>query len=148
MALTSDLSIGRSCLYLHRKRYRRRDHLSQVWSLTFCDDLRVAPLGRLQTRLVCQRREARFYPCNAPLAVNPRFGAIKEDTIPSPHGCPLWGGSHLTVWTLTTRQTELPCVTQSHLWLADQVRSESLLLLSTLSRQLFHLRLLSRKLRL
>jgi hypothetical protein len=64
MALTDDLSIGCSYLYLSRKRYRRRDHLSQVWTLTSYDDLWVAPLGRIQTRLVCRGREARFYPCN------------------------------------------------------------------------------------
>jgi hypothetical protein len=150
MALTDDLSIGCSYLCLYRKRYRRRDHLSQVWTLTSYDDLWVAPLGRIQTRLVCRGREARFYPCNIASCwkKNQRFGVVKEYTIPPTHGCPLWGDSPLTVWTLTTRQTELSYVTQFHLWLANRVRRESFLLSSTLSRQLFHLRLLNRKLRL
>ena len=150
MALTDDLSLGRSYLCLYHLRYRRRDHLSQVWTLTCYNGLWVAPLGRIQTRLVCRRREAHFYPCNVASGWKKiqRFGVIKAYTIPPTHGCPLWGGSHLTVWTLTTRQTELSCVTQFHLWLANRLRRESFLLSFTLSRQLFHLRLLKRKLRL
>jgi len=79
---------------------------------------------------------------------NQRFHVIKEYTVPHTHGYPLWGGYPLAVLTLTTRQTELSCVTQCHLWLADRVRRDSFLLLSALSRQLFHLWLLNQRLRL
>lgn len=150
MALTDDLSIGCSYLCLSRKRYRRRDHLSQVWTLTSYDDLWVAPLGRIQTRLVCRRREARFYPYNIASCwkKKPTFWGNQRVHHTSHSRLSLMGRRSLTVWTFTTRQSELSYVTQFHLWLANRVRRERFLLSSTLSRQLFHLRLLNRKRRL
>ena len=73
MAPTGDRFFRCSYRSLELRCFRRADHLSQVSSRARCDTLGVAPLGRLQTRLVCRRREARFYPCNAPLAGTPTF---------------------------------------------------------------------------
>jgi hypothetical protein len=54
MAPTDDLFFRRSYPSLEPPCFRRIDHLSQVWSRTYCDDLWVAPIGRLQAHLACR----------------------------------------------------------------------------------------------
>jgi hypothetical protein len=54
MAPTDDLFFRCSYPSLEPPCFRRIDHLSQVWSRTYCDDLWVAPLGRLQAHLACR----------------------------------------------------------------------------------------------
>src|SRR5215472_31306 len=54
MAPTDDLFFGCSYPSLEPPCFRRKDHLSQVWSRAYCGDLWVAPIGRLQAHLACR----------------------------------------------------------------------------------------------
>ncbi len=137
-------SSGASYPSSQRLRCGRRRQLSQVSPLALCDDLWVAPLGRVQTRLVCRRERLVSTPLTS--AFVGYFRLWERYTVNlsylSAHGVPCGDDYLLTVSSVTTRQTELPCVTQCHLWLADQFGRGSFLPLSALSRQLFHLWLL------
>src|SRR5260370_17496251 len=56
MAPTGDRFFRCSYRSLDLRCFRRVDHLSQVSSRTYYDDLWVAPIGRLQARPACRMR--------------------------------------------------------------------------------------------
>src|SRR5216684_3162063 len=78
MAPTGDRFFKCSYRSLELRCFRRADHLSQVSSQTYYDDLWVAPIGRFQAHLACRMRGSGSTPVPSSLVL------YSEQHVPMP----------------------------------------------------------------
>ena len=127
----------------HPSPFRQAWKLSQVYQSTRYDHLRVAPLGRIQMRLICRIGRLVSTPLTSPFAKRSVTFGRKRRVRPN-----RYSRLFLADWlssgrvTLNDPSNRAFFRNPGDLWLADHFKGDSFPLASTLSEQLFHRQML------